>query len=96
MVYYTFGQSELIKIVMSTAELKLKFFRQIDLLDKQETEEAFGILLNYLHGKDDTNEWGKLTEEQQDGILEGVTQLNKQKGIPQKKVIEKYRKKYHA
>ena len=41
---------------MNKAELKLKFFREIDNLDGKDLEEAYGILLNYLHGKDDLDE----------------------------------------
>ena len=33
---------------MNIAELKLKFFRQIDGLDKDKLEEAYGVLLNYM------------------------------------------------
>lgn len=52
---------------MDIAELKLKFFSQIDRLDKDKLEEDYGILLNYINSKDDLEEWNNLTIEQHKG-----------------------------
>jgi hypothetical protein len=81
---------------MNIAELKLKFFRQIDRLDKDKLEEAYGILLNYINSKDDLEEWNNLTIEQQKGIIDSIEQLEDNQGISHKSVMNKYKNKYNA
>lgn len=81
---------------MNIAELKLKFFRQIDSLDKDNLEEAYGILLNYINSKDDLDEWSKLTTEQQKGIIDGIEQIENNQGIAHDEVLKKYKNKYNA
>ena len=81
---------------MNIAELKLKFFRQIDDLDKDRLEEAYGVLLNYINSKDDLDEWNNLTVEQQKGIIDSIEQLEDNKGISHKDVMNKYKNKYNA
>ena len=81
---------------MNIAELKLKFFRQIDGLDKDKLEEAYGVLLNYINSKDDLDEWSNLTIEQQKGIIDSIEQLEDNQGISHKSVMNKYKNKYNA
>jgi len=81
---------------MNIAELKLKFFRQIDGLDKDKLEEAYGVLLNYINSKDDLDEWNNLTVEQQKGIIDSIEQLEDNQGISHKNVMNKYKNKYNA
>ncbi len=81
---------------MNIAELKLKFFRQIDGLDEDKLEQAYGVLLNYINGKDDIDEWNNLTTEQQKGIIDSIEQLENNQGISHKEVIKKYKNKYNA
>ncbi len=81
---------------MNIAELKLKFFRQIDRLDEDKLEQAYGVLLNYINGKDDLEEWSNLTVEQQKGIIDSIEQLENNQGISHKEVIRKYKNKYNA
>ena len=81
---------------MNIAELKLKFFRQIDGLDKDKLEEAYGVLLNYINSKDDLDEWNNLTVQQQKGIIDSIEQLENNKGISHKNVMNKYKNKYNA
>ena len=81
---------------MNIAELKLKFFRQIDGLDKDKLEEAYGVLLNYINSKDDLDEWNSLTIEQQKGIIDSIEQLEDNQGISHKNVMTKYKNKYNA
>lgn len=81
---------------MNIAELKLKFFRQIDGLDKDKLEEAYGVLLNYINSKDDLDEWNNLTVEQQKGIIDSIEQLEDNQGISHKVVMSKYKNKYNA
>ena len=81
---------------MNIAELKLKIFRQIDGLDKDKLEEAYGVLLNYINSKDDLVEWNNLTVEQQKGIIDSIEQLEDNQGISHKDVMKKYKSKYNA
>ena len=81
---------------MNIAELKLKFFRQIDSLDKDNLEEAYGVLLNYINSKDDLDEWSKLTAEQQKGIVDGIEQIENNQGIAHDEIMRKYKNKYNA
>ncbi|MCF8218307.1 MAG: hypothetical protein K9J21_04940 [Bacteroidales bacterium] len=81
---------------MNIAELKLKLFRHIDSLDKDDLEEAYGVLLNYLNSKNDLDEWSNLTVEQQKGIVDSINQLEKNQGISHNDVMQKYKNKYNA
>jgi hypothetical protein len=79
---------------MTVSDLKLKIFRQIDSLEKNRLEEFYGLLLNYVNGKKDISEWDKLSETQKQGILDAIDELDSNKGVSNKIVIDKFRKKY--
>ena len=79
---------------MTTSDLKLKIFRQIDSLDKSRLEELYGILLNYLNQQRDVDDWNALTKEQKQGILDAIDDIDSGKGVPHVKVMAKIRKKY--
>ena len=79
---------------MTVSDLKLKIFRQIDSLEKSRLEEFYGLLLNYVNGKKDISDWDKLSELQKQGILDEIDELDSKKGVPNKVVIDKFRKKY--
>lgn len=79
---------------MKASEIKVKLFRQIDALDKENLEELYGLFLNFIHGKESTEDWDKLTEIQKQGIEHGVYELNADRGIPNDLVLEELRKKY--
>ena len=81
---------------MNTAELKLKLFRQIDSLDKEKLEEAYGVLLNYINSNDNLDEWNNLTIDQQKGIVDSIVQLEDNQGVSHKSVMSKYRNIYNA
>jgi len=82
---------------MTVSDLKLKLFRQIDTLDKSKLEEIYGVLINYLNGQNDISEWGKLSDNQKSGIFDAIDELEAGKGIPNRVVLDKFRKKYsHA
>ena len=81
---------------MSTAELKLKIFREIDSLDNKSLEKAYRMLLQLFNKKDDSAEWGKLSKKQQDGIGDALNELDAGKGIPHRRVMRSFRKKYNA
>ena len=79
---------------MTVSDLKLKIFRQIDSLEKSRLEEFYGLLLNYVNGKKDISDWDKLSETQKQGILDAIDELDSKKGVSNKVVIDKFRKKY--
>jgi hypothetical protein len=79
---------------MTVSDLKLKIFRQIDSLEKNRLEEFYGLLLNYVNGKKDISDWDKLSESQKQGILDAIDELDSKKGVSNKVVIDKFRKKY--
>ena len=79
---------------MTVSDLKLKIFRQIDSLEKSRLEEFYGLLLNYVNGKKDVSDWDKLTASQKQGILDAIDEMDSQKGVEHKIVIDKFRKKY--
>jgi len=79
---------------MTVSELKLKLFRQIDTLDKNRLEELHGVVLNFLNGNKDIGDWDKLTEEQKQGILDAIAEIDAGKGIPHEEVMDRVKKKY--
>ena len=79
---------------MTTSDLKLRLFRQIDALDKSKLEELYGVLINYLNGQKDISDWEKLSESQKLGILDAIDEIDSGMEIPNKVVLEKFRKKY--
>lgn len=82
---------------MTVSDLKLKLSRQIDALEKNKLEEIYGVLINYLNGQKDISEWEKLSENQKNGICNAIDEIGTGKGIPNKAVLDKFRKKYsHA
>ena len=82
---------------MTVSELKLKLFQQIDTLDNSKLVEVYGVLTNYINGQKDISDWSKLSDNQRRGILDAVEEIEAGKGIPNKVILDKYRKKYfHA
>jgi hypothetical protein len=82
---------------MTVSELKLRLFRQIDTLDRSKLEEVYGVLTNYINGQKDVSEWDKLSDNQRHGILKAAEEIEEGKGISNRVVIDKFRKKYsHA
>ena len=79
---------------MTVSDLKLKIFRQIDSLEKSRLEEFYGLLLNYVNGKKDISDWDKLSDTQKQGIIDAIDELDSKKGVSNKVVIDKFRKKY--
>ena len=79
---------------MTVSDLKLRIFRQIDSLERNKLEEFYGILLNYINGQKDISDWDKLSANQKKGILDAVDEIESGKGIPNKTVLNKFRKKY--
>ncbi len=82
---------------MSTEELKLRIFRQVDALDRFKLKEFYGVMLNYLNCTKDTAEWVGISEIEQQGIEEAIVQINEGKGVSNEHVMAKLKNKYiHA
>jgi hypothetical protein len=79
---------------MTVSDLKLKIFRQIDSLERNRLEELYGVLINFLNEKKDISDWEKLTDEQKQGIVDAIEEIESGKGIPNEKVMSGIRKKY--
>lgn len=79
---------------MTVSDLKLKIFRQIDSLEKDRLEEFYGVLVNFINEKKDMDDWGKLTEEQKQGVTDAIEEIDSGKGILHPKVMANIRKKY--
>ena len=79
---------------MNATEIKLDLFRKLDSLKGSRLEEAYGMLLNYINGKSDIDEWKSLTPEQQKAIKLGVEQLERGEGRNHRDVISNARNKY--
>jgi hypothetical protein len=79
---------------MSTAEIKLKLFREIDTLDKSKLEQVYGLLFNFLNKETDIEEWNSLSQAQQNGLVQAVAELDAEEGIDHQSIMDKFRKKY--
>ncbi|HBB91739.1 MAG: hypothetical protein A2X22_10750 [Bacteroidetes bacterium GWF2_49_14] len=79
---------------MTTSDLKLRIFRQIDALEKSKLEDVYGVILNYINGHKDISDWNMLSENQKIGISDAIEEIDANKGIAGAAVIEKFRKKY--
>ena len=79
---------------MNPAEIKIDLFRKLDSLKGDRLEEAYGMLLNYINGKNELDDWQNLTKEQQNAIRLGIEQLDKGEGREHKKVMSDIRKRY--
>ncbi|SHG37013.1 hypothetical protein SAMN05444483_11027 [Salegentibacter echinorum] len=79
---------------MNSAEIKIDLFRKLDSLKGNQLEEAYGVLLNYINGKNELDDWKSLTQEQQNAIKLGIEELDKGEGREHKKVMSDIRKRY--
>lgn len=79
---------------MTAAELKLRIFRQIDSLEKNKLEEFYGVLINYINGQKDLKDWDSLSQNQKEGIIDALEEIDAGKGIAHNDIIAKYRDKY--
>ena len=80
---------------MSIEEIKLQIFRQVDALDAAKLKEFYGIMLNYINSKKDTDEWIGVNSSEKQGIIAAIEELNDGKGIPHEQVMARLREKYN-
>ena len=53
---------------MNVSDLKLKIFREIDSLEASRLEEFYGVMLNFVNGRKEDDEWIGLSETEITGI----------------------------
>ena len=80
---------------MSIEEIKLQIFRQVDALDAAKLKEFYGIMLNYINSKKDTDEWIGVNSSEKQGIIDAIEELNEGKGIPHEQVMVRLKEKYN-
>lgn len=80
---------------MSTEELKLQIFRQVDALDASKLKEFYGLMLNYINSSKDTTEWIGVSESDKQGIEEAIKEMNDVKGISHEQVMTTMKSKYN-
>jgi hypothetical protein len=79
---------------MSTNELKLQIFRQVDTLDSSKLKEFYGLMVNYINSKKETSDWIDVSDVEKQGIEEAIVELNEGKALPHEHVIEKMKSKF--
>ena len=79
---------------MNATNLKIKLIKEIDSLDNKNVKELYGIVMNFINGKVESENWDNLTEIQKAGIESGLNQLDQDKGISHDMVMEELKKKY--
>lgn len=78
---------------MSTDEIKLQIFRQIDSLDASSLREFYGMMLNFLNSKKESGAWESLSENQRKGLIDAIEEMNASKGIAHNDVMSQLRAK---
>jgi len=83
---------------MSSNEIKLEIFRQVDALDAAKLKELYGVMQNYLNSKRDSEEeWIGVSLLERQGIEAAIQELDAGSGISHSKVMDGLRQKYtHA
>jgi len=79
---------------MTTSDIKLRLFRQIDSLEKSKLEELYGVVVNFINGQKELTDWDSLSDSQKNGIFDAIEEIDNGKGIQHQNVASNYRNKY--
>ena len=79
---------------MSTEEIKLKIFRQVDAFDAAKLKEFYGFMQNFINSKIDTDEWLGISAPEKEGIEAAIREMDAGKGISQEIVMSRLRQKH--
>lgn len=79
---------------MKTNELKQKLIRILDNLEKSQMEELYGLVVNWLRGKKEVEEWTLLSEIQKQGIIDAIEEIDSGQGQAHSDVVNEMLKKY--
>jgi len=80
---------------MSTEEIKLRIFRQVDAFDAVKLKEFYGIMQNFINSKKDSDEWIGVSITEQEGIEAAIKEIEEGKGIPHEEVMSRLKKKHN-
>ncbi len=78
---------------MTASDIKFEILKKIDSLENNQLEEFHGLVLNFLNSQKEENEWN-MSEEQRDGILSAISEIEQNKGISHRNVMSKVRSKF--
>lgn len=76
---------------MKTTELKQKLIRKLDNLEESQMEELYGLVVNWLNGKQEVEEWALLSEPQKQGIVEAIEEIDAGYGLAHADVVNEIR-----
>ena len=79
---------------MKTTELKQKLIRKLENLEESQMEELYGLVVNWLNGKKEVEEWALLSESQKKGIIDAIEEIDSGYGQAHSDVVNEMRKKY--
>ena len=79
---------------MSTAEIKVEIFREIDGLDEFYLTKIHKYIKNILEVKNETTEWDKLSSAQKSGLIDAIREADEGHVLSNNTVMSKYKKKY--
>lgn len=79
---------------MSTAEIKVEIFREIDRLDEFYLTKIHKYIMNIMEIKNETAEWNKLTPTQKSGLIDALREAEDGKVMPNIEILSKYKKMY--
>jgi hypothetical protein len=79
---------------MNVANLKIELIKEIDSLDNKNIEKLYGIVMNFINGQIESDNWESLTDTQKAGIESGIYQLDHGKSISHEMIMEELKKKY--
>ena len=79
---------------MKTTELKQKLIRKFDNLEESQMEELYGLVVNWLRGKKEVEEWALLSETKKQGIIDAIGEIDTGCGQARADVVNEMRKKY--
>ena len=78
---------------MSSAAIKLKLFRKLDSLDKSKLEKAYRLLINFFNQDNDKTVWNKLSQTQQQGLIDAEIEMDNATGTDHQTIVEKHKQK---
>ena len=61
---------------MSSYQIKLQIFRQIDALNGNKIKELYGLMQNYLNSNKEEDEWFNISKNKQEVIRAAINELN--------------------
>ena len=79
---------------MTSTQLKLQLQRKIDNLNPSSLKEFYGLITNFLNGKESIDEWATLSSSEKKAIKIGLSQLDAGKKISRADAMGSLRKRF--